>query len=480
MTDPSTLRTLNKRLALAAIVALAMIVISIFFKPPWRDEFWSLYFSDPALPLSTLITERMRLEVHPPLSYIALYAVRTMGANVTMVRFEQLALVLASLLLLARARRFSGETVLYALALFGGFWTIYYTVEIRPYVLDLVFVIGAVAAAEGVVERRNLAWNLPILLLLAAAGAFTDYFTALWMGLLGGFTGLVLLSQRRWVLGVGLIVGVALAMAPTALWIQYSLPVLATGVESRSGALDGLVSGLLQGNRALLKTLASNLALTVAAVLGARTLARQHRDVDVLLLATVAAFIVAALPLNSLWSPILKERTFIVLIPPLTLLGVRAVLAAPDSPWLRRLLVLAPIMAAITPLLFSSEYLKDREKLGDVREALSAAGPCADQPILTLYPHSPQPGFGVSFTASALAGAARPGAGSPRLVDVAALNGAPPPSTCRIKALVLGLTRGEKDDHRRARETLKAAGLPLSDLEEVKLGGGRNRLFVAR
>jgi hypothetical protein len=207
-------------------------------------------------------------------------------------------------------------------------------------------------------------------------------------------------------------------------------------------------------------------------------LAKQRRDFDILLLATVAAFIVAALTLNSLWSPILKERTFIVLVPPLTLLGVRAILAAPDSPGLRRLLVLAPIMAAITPMLFASEYLKDREKLGDVRKALSAAGACADQPILTLYPDSPQPGFGVSFTANALAGAARPGAGSPRLVD-AALNGAPPPpSTCRIKAVVLGLTRGEKDDHRRARETLTAAGLPLSDLEEVKLGGGRARLFV--
>ncbi len=451
-------------------------------KPLWRDEFWSLFFSDPTWPLKPLIAQRMRIEVHPPLYYMLLYGLRRIGAGVLALRGVQFAALLAGLAILVRTRRSSAETTLYVLALIGSYWGIYYAVELRPYLLDLLFVVGSMATIQTLLEEPGSNLALAGFFAFAVGGALTDYFVAAWAGLLGGLGGLLLIWRGARTRGVLTIALSVLAMIPTVLWIRYSLPTLAAdGDVSRvtgfSAFRSGLVNGVLQGVRALMKTLASNVALTAGAIMGAGALYRARKDIDLLLAATTAVFILLALALNSLWAPILKERTFIVLAPPFALLAVRALLAAPSGVWMRRIVLLIPIAAALTPFLFISEYTKDREKLGEVRKAVAHAGACAGQPVLTLYPKSPHPDFAISFTADALAGSAKPGTGSVKLIDAASWRGAQPASTCRIKALVLGLTRGEKADHQAARDALRAAGVPIDTLKEVKLGGGRQRLF---
>jgi len=58
--------TLNLRaFALATLVPVIMMMTAMWFKPLWRDEYFSLFYSDPQQNLSYLSRERWNIDAHP-------------------------------------------------------------------------------------------------------------------------------------------------------------------------------------------------------------------------------------------------------------------------------------------------------------------------------------------------------------------------------------------------------------------------------
>lgn len=67
------------RLAWATLVPIALMIVAMALKPMWRDEYWSLYFTEPRFSLIELVTGRMHWETHPPLYFVFLAVWRTVS-----------------------------------------------------------------------------------------------------------------------------------------------------------------------------------------------------------------------------------------------------------------------------------------------------------------------------------------------------------------------------------------------------------------
>jgi hypothetical protein len=466
-------------------LALALIALGVIFRPYWRDEYWALYFSARELSLYEAVTQRMVRDVHPPLYFILQHYWRMPFESELWARaLNVLTLALGAGGIWALGRRRREETLLFLILCAGSYWVIFYTIELRMYLL-----LFALCALSGALMRNAL--DMPtragkeaaLFAVIGALAGVTQFFGALWIAVASFWTGLALLrgGSLRGFLAWG--VAGAAAILPAALWIALVHPESNPGAQSPVIPFaDQLGYALVQfGRSVLIKTLGSNLA--AAAVLLAMTsaLLRRRDPFDLVLVLSFWSAAAIAFLLHLFAVPLIKERAFIALMPAVIYLFVRAVDMASAEARLVRLRAAIPLFILISPLFFIGEYAKDREHWGEVRALLKAnALACAGAAVVAYNRPSAQAAdFAAYLTRMALRGAAD--GRDVLLLDADALiasGHAAPPSACPVRAVALSLPKGETVLHAEARAKLSAAGVPLQSLKEESFGRGRTLVFT--
>jgi hypothetical protein len=478
-------RKLLWRLTWATLVPIAVMIVAMVLKPLWRDEYWSLYFTEPRFSLGELFTGRMLWETHPPLYFIFLALWRTIADTDVWIRLLALpflAVGVAGALILGRGLK---HTWLFLLMCAGSYWVIYFATEARPYTLLFVLCAWSTLILARAFERPEnaVSWSVGWALVCGAI-CVTHYFGGLWVACTGLAAGIAFLSQKR--VGAFAAIGIAsvLALAPVVTWLYFSYPHLGErggnpppGPEELSILTTQLTRGIF------VKLLGSNLAITAACIAGFGALWRLRQPIDRVILGGALLFIAISSALDLLWSPMIKERAFTAMMPALILVMARAVFAIdPVRPWARRFITAIPIVAIISPFLFIPEYFKDREKLVEVRALMTQqAEACAGSPVVAfmrtrwssdLYPRE--------LIDRQIRQATPPGVEPIVIVSTEELDGTPPQPVagCPIRAIAFTLRPGEREEHERAREALERAGLDLETLEERRFGKGRNIVWL--
>lgn len=472
-------------LALASLLPLLVMLAAMVLKPLWRDEYWSLFFSEPALDLTTSVPTRMLEEVHPPLYYVALHAWRSMlPDDPIFARLLAIPIVLvgaASIWLLGKNKR---ETLIFLLFSLGSYWVIYFAAEARPYLLLYVgcgmsvFLLARIIEGGG--DRRG--WLLlPLWTLLGATIGLTHYFGGIWFAAAGLCAGVTELIARRPGRFIAIGVATTAALAPAAAWAYYSAQALGPGMLPPANEFaPELMHTLNQFLRGLVvKTFGSNPLILLAGFGGliAAFSFKQRLSSILAFGALLTVLIVFAVHFAGLhW---IKERAFIVIMPALIFVLARSVadLRIGDGMG-ARFASLVPVATLMMPFLFIPEYFKDRERLGDLqRYARSHAAACAGQPLLIHYRPSPHDGFQPMVARWVF----RSADGGPLFQLIEAAPGAAlqaPDSACPIRAAALLLEKGGGESRDLAYREFARAGLDTDRLHERAFGKGRNLLLV--
>lgn len=469
----------------ALALALLLVLAQFVFRPPWRDEYWALFFSDPSLPLGVLIRERMALDTHPPGYFILLWGWRQIEDAAWFARALNLVGAALGAWVAWRLRAGRERETAWFLALCGtSFWLVFYAAEAR--MLALVFVGCALLT---LIARNALDHpTRPILpalgyAALGAGVAISHFFGSLWVAALGLSVGLTFLAQRRFVGFVAFGVAASLALAPVVAWIVWVRPDQNPSAPSGLPPVwDGLAYAANQLGRGLLvKTMLANVAVCVAVGLGFAAIAARRAEPYLRALwGAIGITIGVAFAIHLAVVAMIKERAFIVLIPALLALAAAAVVRLrPDQTraiaWARAV----PLVAIVSLPLFGSELFKDRERVGAVRALLSAEPACDGASVLIHHRPSAQGAGFPAFYADWTLGA--PGGGpAVRLIDVATLSAPAASTACAVKAVALQLPKGETPAHQEARSALRQAGLDLETLEERRFGQGRSLAWVAK
>lgn len=480
------LPTANRTLALAVAAALALLMASLVLRPLWRDEYWALYFSAPDLSLREAMETRMVRDVHPPFYFILLHFWRRVSdADLWSRAFNLLALAAGAAAVWRLGRAHARETALFLALCAGSYWVIYFGVEVRMYALVFAACAVSLHAARTALEAQNATQRGTGLGVFAIAGAIagaSHYFGALWIACLGLCLGLAFLFRGRSATFVATGMASLVALAPTAFWIFHASPETKPGAEGEilplGEAFGYAANQFLRG--LVVKTFGSNLPAFAAAALAAPALVRKRDAIDAVALGAVVLTAAIAFAVHLFALPLIKERAFIVIMPAVIFLCVRALGALGDrQPLALRLAALAPLAALITPFLFTPEYFKDREQLGEVRKLIAQSGACAGAPVLAYFrPSAQAPDFHPFMLRRALGGAT---SDSRDVTLIDAADGRAPAwsPACRVRAVALVLGKGETPLHAQARATLKAAGAPLDKWEERRLGRGRSLVWLA-
>lgn len=476
---------LEKHMLWATIIPVGMMLAGIFLRPYWRDEFWSLFLTDPARPFSLVA---MHVDSsHPPFFNTILRGWRIIESSDVWARLLSLPLLAAGAGAVVALWRGRPELKLFLLICAGSYWVIYFAAQTRPYVLMFVLCTLSVFVAARALEQKanTLAWAL-VWFVLCIFLDLSHYFAALWGACLGLAVGLLLL--RRGDVAGFFAWGVAstLALAPVLYWLarSHDLELLARVSDPSSSDGSGLWAGLQQLIRGLVvKTVGSNIAIAAAAAVGAAALWRKRDPIDLALSFAVILLIAIALVVQSAWTPIIKERAIIVIIPALIFLAARAILTLSEADkWGKRFVLAAPILAAITPFAFVGEYFKDVERLDEAKAFIrTVGGDCSGAPIVAYYRGGPREYELQEWNATRLlSGIVPDGAPPPVLVNAEAKDVAQPARKpeCKVRAIALMLPRKERIWQQRAREALRQAGVPLDSLTEKRFGGSRQLIFV--
>ncbi len=479
---------LNQRwLALASIVPIAVMIAAMALKPLWRDEYWSLFFSEPTLDLAALVETRMIAEVHPPLYYITLHLWRSMlPDDPAIARFLSLPILVAGAALVWLLGQDRREKVTFLLLSLGSYWVIYFAAEVRPYLLLYVGCVLSVFLLARMVEGRadRRAWLYPTWALLGILIGLTHYFGAIWFAAAGLCAGIAELVAKRPGRFIAIGVATTIAVAPALAWAYLSAQRIDPSLIQPSGNSLGaeLLHVLNQFLRGLVvKTFGSNPLVLFAGFAGVvAALQFKQRLSSILVLAALVTVLVAfAVHFAAVnW---IKERAFIVIMPALIFVFTRHISALRIGEGLNaQFASLIPIAALIMPFLFIPEYFKDRERLSDLRQFVrSHADACRGQPLLMYYRPSVHDDF--QPTVARLVLTTTDGAQLFELIEAdpdAPQQMRAPPSTCPIRAAALLLEKGGGESQRHARQAFARAGLDTERLHERGFGKGRNLLLV--
>lgn len=472
-------------LALASLLPLSVMLAAMVLKPLWRDEYWSLFFSEPALDLTTLVQTRMLEEVHPPLYYLALHAWRSVLPNDPIIaRLLAVPIVLAgaaAIWLLGKNKR---ETLIFLLFSLGSYWVIYFAAEVRPYLLLYVSCALSVFVLARLTEGGGVggAWLLyPLWTFLGVAIGLTHYFGGIWFAAAGLCAGVAELIAKRPGRFIAIGVATTVALAPAAVWAYYSAQALGSGMlPPASEFAPELMHTLNQFLRGLVvKTFGSNPLILLAGFGGLMAaFSFKQRLTSILAFAALLTVLIAfAVHLAGVhW---IKERAFIVIMPALIFVFARRIADVRIEDGIgARFASLIPVATLIMPFLFIPEYFKDRERLGDLqRYARSHAAACVGQPLLIHYRPSPHDGFQPMVARWVFRSAdgdqlfqlieAAPGAALPA-----------PDSACPIRAAALLLEKGGGESRDLAYREFARAGLDTGRLQERAFGKGRSLLLI--
>ncbi|MEO0450098.1 MAG: hypothetical protein AAFZ74_07290 [Pseudomonadota bacterium] len=461
---------------------MAFIMAQWSLRPPWRDEYWALYFSEPGDDLLGLIRWKISNDVHPPLYFSILHTWRQWFDGDYAARALNLVFICVGGALgwALRGGR-PKETLLFLGLCATSFWLIFYSAEIR--MMSGVFVVCALTVLVG----RNLTmghrvWvNGFVFLGLGAIASLSHCFAAVWVASFGLSLGLGSLArgQARAFLGIGAISFAAIL--PTACWVLLSRPDQNPGAPAPDlGVLQALMDGLEQVLRGLIiKTGFANLLVVGLTWLGWQAAFRSEQRHELLCIVTGAGLTVGIVfAIQLLYLPFIKERAFIVIIPALLYIASVSLCALkPEQVRAQRCLKWVPVAAIASLPLFSTEFFKDREHYGDVRAFLSQTPQCASIDIVAYERPSEQAvDFSWYFTQRVLRGTYDPGALSLRYLQGA--TDRPAQDACPVRALAMAMPRGTRGTEEML-AAFRAAHHPVDDWIMIRFGEGRSYIFVS-
>lgn len=463
--------------ALATLVPVGMMIVAMWMKPLWRDEYFSQFFADPGESLSWLLQNRWASDPHPP-AYNPLLWV---WSQISVHPFWQKCLSLAFLGLGALAALKISRPdqkrrlLIFFLICLGSYWVIYFTTEVRPYVLNFVLSALLTLATVRVFQSEKPSYGLLLTwLVVGMALSLTHYFGALWVACLGFALGLSKLSKgdRKSFVKLGILSMAALI--PILLWLQYSYgQIELSSAPARASTGDKFQAGGHQFLRGLVvKTFGSNFLITFlgigaiwAAILG-------KKKSDALLIRAAALTVAIAFIIHLFFIDMIKERAFIVIMPALLWVMAGGV-AATRHKWGKYL----PMVTVVMPFLFIPEYFKNKEKIPELLQAMAPhKAQCQDAPLAVYFrPDPPQEVF--SWTSEKLF--------KSYSGDIVDLSAAPHLSAshldgtkCPILAVSILLPKNDKAMIEQATRYILDAGYTLEEIELQKFGKGRTLLWL--
>ncbi len=465
--------SLNLRaFALATLVPVIMMLVAMWMKPLWRDEYFSQFFADPRESLSFLLKDRWAPDPHPPAYNPLLW----LWSFISTHPFWQKCLSLICLALGALAAlRLMGAAHkrrlwVFFLICLGSYWVIYFATEIRPYVMN--FTLSALLTLAGVkiLETERPGFSLYLFwVCIGIVLSLTHYFGALWFACLGFVIGVTQLGrgQKSGFLLTGLIT--ALGIIPIMLWANYSYGQMDfTAIANDAPLGERFLAGAKQLLRGLLvKTFGSNPLITCLSLgaLGAALMGR--RRTDTALMQAVILTIIMAFVLHLFFVNMIKERAFIVIMPALLWIMAGAI-AGTQHKWARFI----PAVTAIMPFVFIPEYFKNKEEIPELLAALEPhRAACAGQPLAVYYrPALPKDLY--PWTSEKLFGDF-----AGELVDIRKASHLAD-TTCPVLAVSVLLPKNDKAMIEEATGYLLKAGYKLDEIDFQKFGKGRTLLWV--
>ena len=465
--------TVNLRaFALATLVPVAMMIVAMWLKPLWRDEYFSQFFADPDQSLAYLLPNRWASDPHPP----AYNPVLWIWSHISIHPFWQKCLSLAILALGALAglniigQEYKRRLLMFFLISLGSYWVIYFATEIRPYVMN--FTLSALLTLTAVRINDEESPGASLLILWCGFGimlSVTHYFGGLYFACLGLCLGLSRLSQGQTAsfIKVGLIS--VIGLLPILLWLQYSYGQIALStLPQDSSLIEKLLAGSKQFTRGLfVKTFGSNPIVTFLGLGALWAAIRQQKGIDTILIRACALTVVIAFIIHLFFIDMIKERAFIVIMPAILWIMAGG-LARTQHKWARYL----PMVTAIMPFLFIPEYFKTKEKIPELLEAIAPfKEQCAGTPLAVYYrPAPPEDLF--KWTSEKLF---QEFSGS--LVDLKQADHLAH-SKCPVLAVSVLLPKNDKAMIEDATAYILRAGYDLDDIKIQKFGKGRSMLWL--
>jgi hypothetical protein len=192
----------------------------------WNDEYYTIWATDPAAPLASLVGGRILPDSNPPLYFIALAGLRRLIAE-PRVAFIVIDALLAALAfgyvwrLGVRGRMPAAAIAAMAVFALNGAVACYFP-EGRPYFAAMCAAFAIAFAAASATEGRGAAASLAEFALLGALASMTHVFGALFAGCIGAALLLEgVLSKRRTLIQAGFALAGG-ASALFALWIAFA------------------------------------------------------------------------------------------------------------------------------------------------------------------------------------------------------------------------------------------------------------------
>ena len=467
--------------ALATLCPVIILVLAMAFKPLWRDEYWSLFFSDPSLSFSELLAGRLRDEVHPPFYYFLLHSWQNLTSNIFGLRVLSPVILIVTAVIL-RALTPEGrrrQLAVFLLICAGSYWVIYYSAEIRPYILLFslssisVFLVAKLNGDTAVTAPTYLIWALT-----GAALGVTHYFGALWFACLGFSCGVAALLRgergRFFTIGCMTLTG----LLPVIYWLFISFAQMDLSGEEMSRTVIaefGFVTN--QFMRGLLaKTFGSNPLVTFLGIGGIWLALKRKDKLGAVLLWAVLLTIVIAFIVHFSFVALIKERAFSVIMP-----AILFIFAAHIAERKSALMRYVPWVTAIMPLLFFGECFKNREKIPELQaKLLTYADACQGETVLAYYAKSSLHKDFNPMASRKIVKVTKDGVTfDAELLDVKKAD-APVSTRCPVKAVGLLMPRRNGEILADARSSLQEAGIALDSVEEIKFGKGRNIIWVEK
>jgi hypothetical protein len=467
--------------ALATLSPILILILAMAFKPLWRDEYWSLFFSDPSLSFPDLLAGRLRDEVHPPFYYFLLHSWQNFTSHIFGLRFLSPVILIVTAFVLRVLTPDAGrrQLAVFLLICAGSYWVIYYSAEIRPYVLLFslasisVFLVPKLVDDDPVKTRTFILWTL-----VGAALGVTHYFGALWFACIGFSCGVaVLLSGHKirfFTIGFVTLLG----LLPVIYWLFISFGQMDLSGEEMSRTAPAEFSFVTnQFLRGLIaKTFGSNPLVTFLGIGGLWLAFRGKDRMGTTLLGAVILTVMIAYTVHFSFVALIKERAFSVIMPAILFIFAGHI-ANRKSAAMRFL----PWVTLIMPVLFWSEYFKNREKIPQLQEKLATYSEvCQGETILA---YNAKSSMHEDFNPMASRKIVNFTKGSVtfdvKLIDVKKVN-EPISTLCPVKAVGLLMPRRNGEILADARMSLQEAGIALDSVEEIKFGKGRNIIWVEK
>lgn len=310
-------------LAVVLAALLAAALVAMLQAGPGRDDYYTLFVTQPGTPFPRAFVDLWLTDNHPPLFYALAWATNWLGADVETRRLVNLPILIAGIAaLVALARRADSDRIvfiLYGMGLAGAMPAVEKAAELRSYFLGLVAAAVMMAALYVFARPRNetdrgpLPWVVLSLTLLVALNL--HFVLSLICGFIAGACLLRLCAARAWRTAGRLFLACVIGTAPLLACLAWQFAEIEE--ETRTFWIDpSMTAAARQLVSIAYRSMAANWPLTILAAAGLWLLvlrSRQDRRLDdrLAFVLTIVGALLAALGLLlalHAWRPIIVFR----------------------------------------------------------------------------------------------------------------------------------------------------------------------------